>query len=108
MGKDIIDTTKNNDKKEEEKTADQIAKEIVDKKNKDTQKDDKGRPLTKQDIIMLRRYGKGPYHNSLNVVEKEVTELNQKITSMCGIKESDTGLALPASWNLEADKMMLK
>jgi len=35
MGKDIIDTTKGADKKEEEKSADQIAQEIVNKKNKD-------------------------------------------------------------------------
>jgi len=104
MGKDIIDTTKGADKKEEEKSADQIAQEIVNKKNKDSEKDDKGRPLTAADIKLLRRYGKGPYHNSLAEVEKAVTELNQKITAMCGIKESDTGLALPASWNLEADK----
>jgi len=62
MGKDIIDTTKKSgDKKEEEKTADQVAKEIVDKKNKDSAKDDMGRPLTEQDIKLLRRYGRGPY-----------------------------------------------
>jgi hypothetical protein len=61
MGKDIIDTTKNNDKKEEEKSADDIAKEILAKKNKDSAKDDMGRPLTESDIRLLRRYGKGPY-----------------------------------------------
>jgi 26S proteasome regulatory subunit T1 len=27
---------------------------------------------------------------------------------MCGIKESDTGLALPAQWNLAMDKQMMK
>lgn len=27
---------------------------------------------------------------------------------MCGIKESDTGLALPAQWNTKQDQMMLK
>jgi hypothetical protein len=46
MGKDIIDTTKNGDKKEEEKSVDQIAKDLCDKKNKDSAKDDMGRPLT--------------------------------------------------------------
>jgi 26S proteasome regulatory subunit T1 len=40
--------------------------------------------------------------------EDEVKELNQKITDMCGIKESDTGLALPAQWNLAMDKQMMK
>jgi 26S proteasome regulatory subunit T1 len=27
---------------------------------------------------------------------------------LSGVKESDTGLALPASWNLEMDKQMMK
>ena len=40
--------------------------------------------------------------------EDEVKELNQKITDLTGIKESDTGLALPAQWNLAMDKQMMK
>jgi 26S proteasome regulatory subunit T1 len=44
----------------------------------------------------LRRYGKGPYTDAIKKCEEEVKELNQKITNLCGIKESDTGLALPA------------
>ena len=73
-----------------------------------TQKDEMGRPLTESDIKLLRRYGKGPYTDALKKSEAEVKELNQKITEMCGVKESDTGLALPASWNLEMDKQMMK
>lgn len=41
-------------------------------------------------------------------METEIKELNQKIVNLQGIKESDTGLALPSQWNIEADKQMLK
>lgn len=60
------------------------------------------------DIRLFKRYGKGPYNDSLKKAETEISELNQKITTLCGIKESDTGLALPAQWNLPADQVMLK
>lgn len=91
-----IDTTKKEDKKAD------------DKKKDDQLRDDKGKPLSAQDIAMFTRYGKGPYHNSLKKVEDEIKTLNQKITTLCGIKDSDTGLALPAQWNLPADMQMLK
>ena len=89
----VIDTTK-------------AAKGPEDKKDG---KDDKaGAELSASDIKLLKRYGKGPYTDSLKKAEDEIKNLNQKITTLCGIKESDTGLALPASWNLPADQMMLK
>lgn len=67
-----------------------------DKKKNDIPKDDKGVPLTEQDIILFKRYGKGAYNDALKKVEGEIKGLNQKITELIGIKESDTGLALPA------------
>ena len=60
-------------------------------------KDDTGVPLTEQDIKLFKRYGKGPYNDALKKVEDEVKGLNQKITELIGIKESDTGLALQPS-----------
>jgi 26S proteasome regulatory subunit T1 len=78
------------------------------KKKDEAPKDDKGVPLTEQDIRLFKRYGKGPYNDSLKRVEDEIKGLNQKITELIGIKESDTGLALPAQWNLAQDKQMLK
>lgn len=71
-------------------------------------KDDKGVPLSEADIALYKRYGKGPYNDSLKTVEGEIKTLNQKISELVGIKESDTGLALRAQWNLEQDKMMMK
>lgn len=73
-------------------------------KKKDIPKDDKGQPLSEQDIQLYKRYGKGPYNDALKKVEDEIKTLNQKITELCGIKETDTGLALRAAWNLEKDK----
>lgn len=66
----------------------------------DDKKDGGGAPLTEQDIAIFKRYGKGPYADTLKKADDDVKDLNQKITVLCGIKESDTGLALPAQWNL--------
>lgn len=52
--------------------------------------------MTEQDIALLKRYGKGPYAEPLKKVEEDIKDFNQKITALSGIKESDTGLALPA------------
>jgi 26S proteasome regulatory subunit T1 len=65
-------------------------------------------PLTETDIKLFARYGKGPYNDKLKLVESEIKDLNQKITEMIGVKESDTGLALPSQWNLQQDQEMLK
>ena len=71
-----------------------------DKDSKDDKKDSGGAPLSEQDIALFKRYGKGPYSDILKKSEDEMKDLNQKITVLSGIKESDTGLSLPAQWNL--------
>lgn len=88
----------------EEKTGDK--KDAKDPKNdrKDGEKkalDDKGRPLTESDIALFKRYGKGPYSEVIKKADEDIKQFNQKITALSGIKESDTGLALPAQWNLQ-------
>jgi len=88
----------------EEKNSSQ--KDAVDQKEngKEGQKkqlDDKGRPLTEQDIALFKRYGKGPYADIIKKRDDEIKDFNQKITTLSGIKESDTGLALPSQWNLQ-------
>ena len=88
MGKDDqIDSTKKVDANQ-------------DKKKDQTPKDEKGQPLTEQDIALIKRYGKGPYYENIRTVEADIKTYNQKIQALCGVKESDTGLALPAQWNL--------
>jgi 26S proteasome regulatory subunit T1 len=49
---------------------------------------------------MFKKYGKGPYTDAIKKTEDDIKNFNQKISVLCGIKESDTGLALPAQWNL--------
>jgi len=70
-----IDTTGGDKKGEEE----------GEKKKEETMKDDKGAPLSAQDIKLIMRYGKGAYNESLKKAETEVNSLNQKITNMQGI-----------------------
>ena len=77
-------------------------------KEEDKKKSEGGAALTEQDIALFKRYGKGPYADTLKKAEEDMKEFNQKISVLCGIKESDTGLALPAQWNLAQDAMMLK
>jgi len=85
--------TKNN-KMEEEKT------EADSKKNP--------RPLDEGDIEVLRRYGMGPYADAVKKTEDENRNMVEKVKKLSGIKESDTGLALPSQWNLVQDKQLLK
>ncbi len=83
------------------------AQDGKDKKPADTKEDDKkkdgGAALTESDIALFKRYGKGPYAEPIKKAEEDIKNFNQKITTLCGIKESDTGLALPAQWNLAQD-----
>ncbi|KAL2539070.1 26S protease regulatory subunit 7A [Abeliophyllum distichum] len=52
--------------------------------------------------------GLGPYSTSIKKVEKEIKEMAKKINDLCGIKESDTGLAAPSQWDLVSDKQMMQ
>ncbi|CAI0401962.1 unnamed protein product [Linum tenue] len=65
-------------------------------------------PLDEDDIALLKTYGLGPYSNSIKKEEKEIKDLAKKINDLCGIKESDTGLATPSQWDLVSDKQMMQ
>ena len=81
---------------------------IADNKDDKGKDDYKGAPLSESDIALFKRYGKGPYAEVIKKADDDIKDFNQKITALSGIKESDTGLALPAQWNLQQDMMMLK
>jgi 26S proteasome regulatory subunit T1 len=49
----------------------------------------------------------GPYSEKLSQVEKDIEGALKNINALCGVKESDTGLAPPAFWDLAADKMAM-
>ncbi|WZY91948.1 hypothetical protein YC2023_064277 [Brassica napus] len=78
----------------------EIEDNIEDKKNP--------RPLDEDDIALLKTYGLVPYSAPDKKVGKEIKEIAKRINDLCGIKESDTGLALPSQWDLVADKQMMQ
>jgi 26S proteasome regulatory subunit T1 len=60
------------------------------------------------DIALLKTYGMGPYTSSIKTLEKDILEHMKTVKDLIGIKESDTGLALPSQWDLIADKQMMQ
>ena len=83
-------------KKEDNQKKSEAATKPSDKKDDKAKDDFKGAPLSESDIALFKRYGKGPYSEVIKKAEDDIKEFNQKITALSGIKESDTGLALPA------------
>jgi len=45
---------------------------------------------------LMKRYGMGPYAESIKQTEEDNKTFLTKINKMVGIKESDTGLSLPS------------
>ena len=75
----------------------------------DEKKDDKPiQALDEGDIEILKTYGDGLYSRSIKKVEDDIQGALKKVNELTGIKESDTGLALPALWDLSADKQTLQ
>ncbi len=60
-------------------------------------------PLDEAEINLFKAYGLGPYSESIKKLEEENKEMVEKINKLTGIKELDTGLSLPAQWNLAED-----
>lgn len=74
----------------------------------DTKKDDKPiKALDESEIALLKTYGVGPYDKHIKKNEEEIQSILKRVNELAGIKESDTGLAPPALWDLAADKQML-
>ena len=70
------------------------------KENKSEEKETK-LVADEADIDILRNYGKGPYSDKIRNIEDEVKNFAKDINKLCGIRESDTGLALPSNWVAE-------
>ncbi|WFD01024.1 26S proteasome regulatory subunit 7 [Malassezia yamatoensis] len=64
-------------------------------------------PLDEGDIQLLRTYGQGPYSKSLKSIDYEIKEVEKRVNEKMGVKESDTGLAPPDSWDIAADKQRM-
>ena len=52
--------------------------------------------------------GAGMYSTSIKTVEEDIQSVMKRVNELSGIKESDTGLAPPALWDLAADKQTLQ
>jgi len=60
------------------------------------------------DIALLKTYGLGPYAKLIREREREIKEKMKAVDEMCGIRESDTGLAPPSQWDLVKDKQSME
>lgn len=63
--------------------------------------------LDEAEIALLKSYGIGPYDKQLKKTEEDIQAILKRVNDLAGIKESDTGLAPPALWDLAADKQIL-
>ena len=52
--------------------------------------------------------GSGPYTDKVKETEDDITATMKRVNELAGIKESDTGLAVPALWDIQADKQALQ
>ena len=66
------------------------------------------KPLDEGDLDILKSYGLGPYAIPSKKLGLEINEMVEKVKKLVGIKESDTGLALPSLWDLAGDKQMMQ
>ncbi|KAH9634290.1 hypothetical protein HF086_011550 [Spodoptera exigua] len=64
--------------------------------------------LDEGDIALLKSYGQGQYTKIIKEVEEGIQTVMKRVNELTGIKESDTGLAPPALWDLAADKQTLQ
>jgi 26S proteasome regulatory subunit T1 len=73
-------------------------------------KDDDGpiQTLDEGDIALLKTYGVGPYSKIIKQLEQEIKDKAKQVDDLCGIRESDTGLAPPSQWDLDADKQVMQ
>ena len=65
-------------------------------------------PLDADDIALLKTYGLGAYNDAIKDLEHDLTAISKRVNTLCGIKESDTGLAPPSQWDLTADKQAMQ
>lgn len=76
-------------------------------KKVDDKQEEKIVALDDQDIQILKTYGQGPYSLALKKIDQELKDIQKRIDEKLGVKESDTGLAPPNLWDLQADKQRM-
>jgi 26S proteasome regulatory subunit T1 len=86
---------KSKEKKQEESKKEDEKKEEAEKKHK---------PADEADLDLYKRYIRGPYTDKLKSLEEDISKLTKGVNSLCGVRESETGIALPSLWQTEIDK----
>merc|ERR1712054_531240 len=77
----------------------------------DPEENEKDKPinvLDSTDIKLLTTFGVGPYAETIKTVEADIDKISKSVDDVRGIKESDTGLAPPSTWDLVADKQVMQ
>ncbi|XP_020870410.1 26S protease regulatory subunit 7 homolog A-like isoform X1 [Arabidopsis lyrata subsp. lyrata] len=69
--------------------------------------DKKHIPIDEEDIAILKTHALGPYDAAIRKLEKEIKEREKKINDICGVEESDMGLAPRSQWDLVGDEEMM-
>ena len=69
--------------------------------------ENKHKPADEEDIDLYKRYIKGPYTEKLNTLDTDIDKLVKNINSICGVREAETGVALPSNWVIDADRKAL-
>ncbi|KAF8567859.1 hypothetical protein P879_09644 [Paragonimus westermani] len=78
------------------------------RKVKDKKDDEKEiKALDESDIALLKTYGAASYSKEIKQCEEDIQTNIKRVNELTGLKESDTGLAPPALWDLAADKNCL-
>jgi 26S proteasome regulatory subunit T1 len=84
-----------------------MKKENIAKEKEDPNQKEKIITTDEADIDLFKRYGKGPYSEKIKAIEDQVKKMAKDINVLCGIRESETGLAMPSNWVIEQDKQAL-
>merc|ERR1712188_292743 len=77
----------------------------------DPDEKDKDKPihvLDESDIKLLTTFGVRPYATTITKTEEDIVKVSKSVDDSRGIKESDTGLAAPSTWDLVADKQVMQ
>jgi 26S proteasome regulatory subunit T1 len=59
-------------------------------------------------LQVINLQGQGTYSKLIKQTEDDIQGIIKRVNELSGIKESDTGLAPPAMWDLAADKQVLQ
>jgi len=79
----------------------------ADKKTGEEKKEAAIQVLDEDDILLLKRYGQGPYNKNIKTTEEKIKEKEKQIKDAAGVQEGDFGHSNPALWDLAADKQMM-